>query len=151
MKKRNRINNRLLAGVSLAVVMSATIISSHAQVNYADTFYNDGGYTYCDAKLLASFWNESIYDAKVQAGQKVANGFDVTVKEQLREARDNAARNNIRCTWEDGDNPQYTYEDAEKLAVYWGENSPWDAKLKIGRLLQEGLNDAIISALQRAS
>lgn len=151
MKFGTKINSRLLAGVSLAVFMSTSTMIGHAQVNYANTFYQTGGYTYCDAKLLAGLWNQSVWDAKVIAGDKLAHGLADAVREQLQDARNQAGRNNVRCSFEDADNPRYTYDDAVKLANYWGEPTPYDAKLKIGRLLQDGYNDAIRSALRSAS
>jgi len=150
MKFGKNLNTRLLAGVSLAVFMSTSSIIGQAQVNYANTFYQTGGYTYCDAKLLAGLWNQSVWDAKVIAGDKLAHGLADAVRDQLQDARNQADRNNIRCTFEDADNPRYTYDDAVKLAAFWGEPTPYDAKLKIGRLLQDGYNDAIRSALRSA-
>lgn len=151
MQFRRKVDKRLLAGVSMAVVMSTTMVVGHAQVNYANTFYKTGGYTYCDAKLLAGLWKESVWEAKVIAGDKLAHGLADAVREQLQDARNQAGRNNVSCSFEDADNPQYTYDDAVKLANYWGEPTPYDAKLKIGRLLQDGYNDAIRSALRSAS
>jgi len=92
MKFGKKIDTRLLAGVSLAVFMSTASMVGQAQVNYANTLYESGDYTYCDAKVIAG----------------------------------------------------------DKLANCWEEPMPYDAKLKIGRLLQDGYNDAIRSVLGSA-
>ena len=51
------------------------------------------------------------------------------------------------CTFIDGG---YSYEDAVLLATYWGRNEPWEAKLKIARLLIQGKDAAIQTALKNA-
>jgi hypothetical protein len=52
--------------------------------------------------------------------------------------------------WETYTNSQYSYEDAALLAQFWGESEPWDAKLKIGRLLMSGHEVTVQKALQNA-
>jgi hypothetical protein len=45
--------------------------------------------------------------------------------------------------WNAYANSQYTYDDADLLADYWGKATPWDAKLKIGNLLMSGNNRTV--------
>jgi hypothetical protein len=52
--------------------------------------------------------------------------------------------------WKVYTNSQYSYEDAALLAKFWGESEPWDAKLKIGRLLMGNDKAAVQEALQNA-
>ncbi len=44
-------------------------------------------------------------------------------------------------------NPQYSYNDAEVLARYWGKATAYEAKLKIGGLLLSGNNAGLQQAL----
>lgn len=139
-----------------ALFLSATIPTQLAALSIVkapdpvQAFYGSENYTYCDAKLLSAYWASTPWDAKVRAGNKaIANAYDV-IDDYLGSARDYALEHNVRCTWQDGNNPDYSYEDASKLAEYWGKDTPWDAKLKIGRMLQDGDNKLVIQALKRA-
>lgn len=115
-----------------------------------DAFFDNRNYTYCDVQLLTAYWKQSIYEVKVRAGSKLlAGGYNV-MEDYRRSARNHASQNNISCTFADASNPAYTYADAEKLADYWGKPTPYDAKLKIGSMLQAGQNKMVIQALQRA-
>jgi hypothetical protein len=52
--------------------------------------------------------------------------------------------------WKAYSNSQYTFEDADILANFWGKPTPWDAKLKIGALLLSNNNATVKKALQNA-
>lgn len=112
-----------------------------------DTFYSSGKYTSCDIKYLSDLWNEPWWETKVSAGQKIMSGNENILREDLGVARQNGINKGIRCEYSEGG---YSYNDAEKLARYWGTDSVWDAKLKIGAALERGENLSVLSALQRA-
>jgi len=111
-----------------------------------DAFW-EGQYTYCDAKVLASYWGQSIFETKARAGEKLLRGELGVVKDQLSLARNQAQKKGEpTCSFhEEG----YTYDDAELLAQSWGKPTPWDAKLKINRLLMNGQNATIQQTLKQ--
>lgn len=115
-----------------------------------DAFFDDRNYTYCDVQLLTAYWKQSIYEVKVRVGSKLlANAYDV-MEGYRRSARNYATEHNVRCSFADASNPAYSYDDAKKLAAYWGKATPYDAKLKIGSMLQAGQNKLVIQALRNA-
>ncbi|MDM8562084.1 hypothetical protein QUF54_01900 [Candidatus Marithioploca araucensis] len=136
----------------IANQMGNSILSNNAPLLLAsnqahlDAFW-EGKYTYCDAKLLAAYWKQSIYEAKARAGEKLLRGERSVVGDYLSSARRYAQEHNATCSfYEDG----YIYEDAVLLAKYWGKAEPWDAKLKMNRLLMDGKNADIQAALRSA-
>jgi hypothetical protein len=133
----NQTGNLTLSNASLLLASSQTAL---------DAFW-DGKYTYCDAKLLAAYWGQSIYEAKARAGEKLLRGERSVVGDFLSSARSRAPENGTTCTF---DEEGYSYDDAALLAKYWGKPTPWDAKLKINRLLMSGNNAAVQKALQSA-
>ena len=138
------------AAFFLSTAVPTQLSALVVQRNPIEAFYDSQNYTYCDAKLLSAYWNSTPWDAKVRAGNKAIGNEHSVIDDYLRSARDYAVEHNVRCTWSDGNNPDYSYEDAAKLADYWGKDTPWDAKLKIGRMLQDGDNKLVVSALKRA-
>ncbi len=143
-------NTQFLAGASAAVALSLTAMIVPANASGVQSFYSTGDYTYCDAKLLSNYWRQTPFDSKIRAGDKIARGEDYVVKDYLTSARKYALEHNVRCTFEDANNPDYSYDDASRLARYWGNQSPHEAKLKIAGLLQEGRNKYVRSSLQAA-
>ncbi len=126
------LNNSLLLASTSQVAMSA--------------FWN-GKYTYCDAKTLAAYWDQPIFEAKSRAGEKLLNGENGILEGYLARARTRAQDiGQPTCTYND---EGYSYEDAAILAEYWGKSTPWDAKLKMNRLLAQGSNAAIQKDLQQ--
>ena len=53
--------------------------------------------------------------------------------------------------WQAYVNSQYSYDDAASLAEFWRQATPWDAKLKIGRLLLEDNEVAVQDALSNST
>lgn len=141
--------------LALAVLFLNGAATTHlsalvVQENPINAFYDTENYTYCDAKLLGAYWGMSPWDSKVRAGTKAINDEYDVIDDYLYSARDYALEHNVRCTWKDGNNPDYSYDDASKLAEYWGKATPWDAKLKIGSMLQNGNNKMVVAALKNA-
>jgi len=122
------------------------LASNQTAMDAMNAFW-EGQYTYCDAKLLAAYWGQSVYEAKARAGEKLLRDERSVVEDFLSSARNQAPENGTTCSFnEDG----YTYDDAALLAQYWGKATPWDAKLKINSLLMSGNNADIQNALQSA-
>ncbi len=109
-------------------------------------------YTYWDAAQLASYWGQSLDDTKARIGRKIGWGpADVAVLEQfLLDARIESLQslgNELRFFYE----TSYSYSDAAALAEFWGELSPYDAKLRIERNIIMGNAELVDAALELAA
>ena len=128
---------------------TSTQTDNHEQ-QLGDAFFNSQ-YTYNDAELLAAFWGEkSVWDAKLKIGGHVLGNNQSAIDQAL-----NHAHTALPSSLEDQQseaffNSKYNYADAELLAAFWGENSVWDAKLKIGDLLLNNQIDDMQQALTNA-
>jgi hypothetical protein len=76
------------------------------------------------------------WDAKLKIGSLLMKGSDATVQEALQNARQQAQTDEEQQL-KAFQNSKYIYEDAVLLAEFWGKPEPWDAKLKMGRLMHE--------------
>ena len=128
----------------------SSILVAQLQENL-DAFFSSE-YTYCDAQRLAEYWGDSLVDAKVSIGQKILWGDrGVAYLEQyLVDAEAQALFQDIRnlCLfYEEG----YTYDDAVALSKFWGDSSPWDAKIRIERNLILGNDEIVQEALRLAT
>lgn len=137
---RTTLRATLLAAASTAILASATA------ANPVDAFYNNKNHTYCDLKLLAKFWGEDTYKAKIAAGNMILEGNGGWLPGKLQAARSMG----VSCTFFDADNPNYTYDDAVALAKYWGYNNPGQAKSKVAEQLFNGNNIHVIRSLRAA-
>ena len=118
---------------------------------YADTddairLFTSSKYTYCDAKLLAGLWQQSVADAKATIGRKVGGGNPAAIERALVGARKRAARTRLRCSYQEAG---LTYDDAERLAKLW-KRSVTDAKAMIEAKLLTGGVDSIRELLNHA-
>jgi hypothetical protein len=104
-------------------------------------------YTYCDAKLLASLWKQSVSDAKATMGKKLGRKDGVPVIDRaLGDARKNAFKAKLRC---DYDEAGFSYDDAEKLAKIW-KKSVTDAKTLIEDKVMAGGTVALRELLKKS-
>lgn len=108
------------------------------------------GYNYCDALVLAAFWNEaSPGEAKLRLGRKMLDFGPEEGDIHLREARADAFTKPVEempCWYSDGG---YSYDDAELLGKYWGTGIE-DSKLRMTNLLVGGHDIVIKKALKSA-
>ncbi|MGF1933162.1 MAG: hypothetical protein RM347_002010 [Nostoc sp. ChiQUE02] len=109
-------------------------------------------YDYWDARILANYWGQSVEDAKARIGRKILWGRkDVAILEQfLLDARVKALQSVGTTPNSLYNQSKYKYDDAALLAKFWGDPSPWDAKLRIERNLILGNDEIIEEALQYA-
>ncbi|WP_199312349.1 hypothetical protein [Phormidium tenue] len=141
---------------SLSALPGATLKCDESEIsqNYAqaelDTFFSSG-YTYWDAAQLASYWGQDVDEAKARMGRKILWGpADVALLEQfLLDARLESLQSvsDLRFYGE----TSYTYDDAAALAEFWGDATPYDAKLRIERNLIMGNADEVDYALELAA
>ncbi|HSM80128.1 MAG TPA: hypothetical protein VLS96_00500 [Nodosilinea sp.] len=115
-----------------------------------DAYYNSG-YTYWDAAQLASYWGQNLDDTKARMGRKMLWGAaDIAMLEQfLLDARlaSLSSVDDLRFYGES----EYTYQDAVVLAEFWGDATPYDAKLRIERNLIMGSAYEVDNALELAA
>jgi len=160
MSTKTKLNRRQAIGGTAALLASAAISPlpalAQSDAAAANAFYASGRYTYCDLKILAEYWKASpdingTFDAKIAAGQKILNGIEDAMLEQLQDGARQWSASGRRCSFEDADNPAYTYEDAVKLAKLWGQGmTPYDAKLKVALNIEGGGNLWVRGELARA-
>ncbi len=115
-----------------------------------DTFFSSE-YTYWDAAVLASFWGQDLEEAKARIGRKIGWGpVDIAILEQfLLDARIESLQT-VSALQFYGES-SYTYDDAAVLAEFWGDATPYDAKLRIELNLIMGNADEVATALQLAT
>lgn len=115
-----------------------------------DAFWNSD-YTFWDATVLAMYWRQTLEDSKAQIGRKILFGpADVSILEQmLLDAQLDAVYNAESLTlYSQSD---YSYEDAAILADFWGDPTPYDAKIRIERNLATNGGSLVQEALRLAS
>jgi hypothetical protein len=132
---------------------TAAIHLSQVSQTELDTFFASE-YTYWDAAQLADYWGQSLQEAKARIGRKILWGpADVAILEQfLLDARLASLQaleetENLRFYAESS----YSYSDAVALAEFWGDASPYEAKLRIERNLILGNAGEVATALQLAT
>jgi len=140
MKINKSMNRRklLVTSAAFAATTAMGVLPSVASSERAavDAFYRGNEFTFCDLKYLQNIWGKDNYEAKVFAGQKILNGNVEFFRGELKYAKEIGVKKGIRCEYRDADNPFFSYQDVEKLAKYWNTPTVWDAKLKIGSLLE---------------
>ncbi len=115
-----------------------------------DAFFGSQ-YDYYDASILASFFQFSVLETKTVMGNKILSGpvGKALLAQQLLDARVSALNSveELRYFVDGG----YSYDDAEVLASFWGEPSPFEAKLRIERNLILDQREVIDTALLLAT
>ncbi len=132
-------------------VASAVPEAIIAQTNAAlDAFFNSH-YDYLDASILANFLQLPVDQTKTVMGNKILAGpvGKALLTQQLLDARVTALSSLEELRY--FTDQAYSYEDAETLADFWGENSPYEAKLRIERNLIFDQQEAIDLALAVAN
>jgi hypothetical protein len=125
---------------SLTIAALVTPLTAEASQKDTQAFFK-GGYTYCDAKLLASFWGVSTDQAKETGGSKIRDKNEKLLKSVLKDARKQSS-----CDFGD---TQVSYEDAEVLAKFWGVDVG-QSKDKIAMLYTAGRSKDVRKALKQA-
>jgi hypothetical protein len=107
--------------------------------------YAHSKYTYCDAKILSSFWQQSVEESKARIGRKIGwGGENITILNQmLTDARTQAKQHRERrCQFLEAG---FVYEDAKKLAGLW-KMSVDQAKANVENKILDG-NEAQVRKL----
>jgi hypothetical protein len=130
------------------------LLAQNAQSSKEIDAFFSSSYNYWDARVLADFWGQSVYDSKARIGRKILWGKkDVAILEQfLVDARikhlESIANASTPSSYTYYGESGYTYDDAEVLAKFWGDASPMDGKLRIERNLTLGNSSVIEEALK---
>jgi len=107
-------------------------------------------YSFRDAEILASFWNQGLDDSKARIGRKILFGSASVdlLDQELRAGRSQALAsvNQLRFFRE-----SYSFRDAETLARFWGEPGPFEAKLRMERKIITGDEATLQAELQKAA
>lgn len=110
--------------------------------------YSSSGYTYTDAVVLAKFWGQTVDRAKTGIGHKMLGGWESKINLELIMTD---ARTKALATAEDltvFSKTGYSYSDALAMAEFWGDKSPFEAKLRIERNLILG-NESVVNEVRR--
>lgn len=141
--ERRRLVRALTLAFCLCSTMTvATTVQPTEVFAQANTFLNNG-YNYCDARILGLFWGMGPDQAKIEGGRKIQGGGGQVLRGEIMPM----ARNRFKCEWSD---TGHTYQDAERLAAYWGYATPLDAKMKVVQVYSQGNTQQAIRALQAA-
>lgn len=103
--------------------------------------FGRSGFTYCDAKLIGAYFNETPWDGKIFIGNKINYGLIENIPWYLDRSREGGNS----CEW--GELP-YDYSDAERLAGMWNKNIA-DTKIAIAQLVSAGRSDVVDAGLGR--
>lgn len=95
--------------------------------------FANSDYSYCDAKVLGALWGQSVGDAKLAIGAKIAAQATDVLDGVLGQAFSAAAAQGRVCSFNE---TNFTYEDAAVLARVWGLASADAAKTEVENKLQ---------------
>lgn len=114
-----------------------------------DAYLNSEEFTECDLKRMAYDLGYGSYEiVKISIGEDILDGLTDHAKRKSKKARESQRYNrSAQCTFGDGN---YTYEDAEDLAKFWGMFNVEDAKKQIVKWMDEGYNKNIRRDLKQA-
>jgi hypothetical protein len=117
--------------------------------NELNTFFSSG-YDYWDAAVLSEFWGMSMIESKAYIGRKLAWGGQskALLQQHMLDARMKALGrvDELKLFFDAG----FGYDDAAKLAEFWGDSSPWETKLRVERNLIMGDYEVVTNALRMA-
>ncbi len=110
--------------------------------------YDQIGFTYDDAVALGRFWGIDSWEAKMRIEEKYLydSHQDTTIRSALRQAYQTGSQVDPIEAYASSD---FEYCDALVLGGYWATGT-YDAKIKIGVLINNGDENSISSALSAA-
>jgi hypothetical protein len=106
-----------------------------------EPFYN-AGLNYCDARMLADYWQSDTWEAKLRYSAKVEAGFGSTAARAMKTARKSFAGAKF-CEWMD---VPWDSRQAEVLASVWGTDVS-EAKARMTAAAQAGKSKKVEAAL----
>jgi hypothetical protein len=137
---------RKLPALTLLLALIGLPATAHAQAD--KTAFFESSFDYCDAKLMAGFWGESVSEAKATISFTLGVGGEDLVRQSLKMAREKALQTSSpTCSiYEMG----YAPADAEALAKYFNYSSTSEAKAAMfNKMLNQG-EPALIQVLKAA-
>ena len=139
-----------LTAIAQEEITRPAIVQQVAQTDKElDSFFSSD-YDYWDARVLGNFWGMNLTESKAYIGRKLIWGGEskAYLQQNLLDARLKALANadSLKLFYDAG----LGYEDAAKLAEFWGDPNPWESKLRIERNLILGDYDVVMNALRMA-
>lgn len=131
---------------SLTFAGAALTNACQAAANDPMLFFN-AGYNYCDAQLLAAFWNVDVAQAKATAGSKIRVNGKKTGKKLIAANLASARGGQNPCSFED---VGISFQEMNELAAFWGLPI-MEAKTKVANLLFQGRRGDVASARKNAA
>ena len=130
-----------------ATAASAQLFVAAAQADQAELeAYGNSGYGWCDAKKVAAVWEQDIVEAKAIIGGKILSNLTHLIDADIA-----STGADVPCLW--GEDIDLEYEDAEKLAAFWG-TEVHEAKDQIQALVTDlgmkHFNELMAGALGRS-
>lgn len=107
-----------------------------------DAFW--AGSDLCEARMVAHYWGDGVFETKTLIGQKLLAGMGDLVQQQVNGGyfKDGAPE----CSWSD---LNYRYEDAEALSKYWNSDVS-ETKTRMTHKIRSGNRDYLNEELGRA-
>lgn len=93
-----------MTGASLSLVQQAYAYSQ----NQKEMAFWNAGYSYCDAEKLGQYWQMSTYDAKLNAGLKILEGYQSILNEAI-----DIAIQSYGCP------NGFNFDDSKSVAALW--------------------------------
>lgn len=108
-------------------------------------FLNQKKYTYCDAKMIAGMWKQSVEEGKTTIGLKLMSKNTRALTKIVTDARTFAKKNaDARCSFYDAG---FTYDDAVKLAAAW-KKTEGEAKARVEDMITKGQEASVRATLK---
>lgn len=116
MRSANK-RSRLLSGMTAAFLVTSSMTgASLSLVQYAYAYsqnekemaFWNAGYSYCDAEKLGQYWQMSTYEAKLNAGLKILEGYQSILNEAI-----DIAIQSYGCP------NGFNFDDSKSLAALW--------------------------------
>ncbi|MDG1482575.1 MAG: hypothetical protein P8R54_23490 [Myxococcota bacterium] len=146
------IGNFLISGDGELLESKLGWARQHALDNFSDRslrcHYDQIGFTFEDAIALGNLWGIDSWEAKMRLEEKyLRDGHqDTFIREALREAYQSSGQVDPIDLYASS---EFEYCDAKVLSSYWGTDT-YDAKLKIGVMINNGDENSVSSTLQTA-
>ncbi len=131
---------RRMIFASAAAVTSVLGFGAHAQSPELEA-YAQSKYGFCDAKKIAAVWKKGVGEAKAVIGAKILGNL-----QDLADADIASTKDTVSCDWDD---TGLTFDDAMKLAAYWGRDSI-EAKQKAAQMTSELGNKKFLEVMADA-
>jgi hypothetical protein len=133
---------------SAQAVTQEAVVAQTSDDEQAWDAYANSEYSYWDAVVLANFWGQEVGETKTTMGHKLLSGpkAKAMLGLQITDARTKAMGSVDSLSLYSASG--YNYEDAQAMAEFWGDPTPWEGKLRIERNLILGNQHTVENVLE---